>query len=1299
MECLVDTGSMITIIEEDAFNRFIRPSCGEMKQAGSWLQIQAANGLDIPYIGYVEIDVEVDGIVIPNRGVVVTKRSAASSGIPALLGTNVLQHLPNFQKILTPKHSSFIRVAGRRDILIPAGTECPVRVSIPSLDQDGLVEPLTRNLPGGLQVPAAVIDARKNVSVVKVLNLGVRDVWLRPRTRLGTVSPSNVLDDEVSFQVIDRKVTVNVNKVEACKNSTNLPVGLDLSGLHGSPHLATAETLFSRYSSIFVKKDDELGCTNIVKHRIKLNDNTPVRLPYRRIPPTQLEEFKHHIQQLLAKKIVRPSSSEYASPIVLVRKKSGGLRMCVDFRHLNAKTQKDAYPLPRIDESIDALAGSRFFSTMDLQSAFHQVEVENEDKPKTAFTTPLGLLEFNRMPFSLCNAPATYQRLMQHVFNAETFKILLVYLDDIVVFSKTEEEMLQRLEIAFKKLEEVGLKLEIDKCQFFRRKVKFLGHEVSEEGISTDPEKVRAASEWPRPCTTKELRSFLGFTSYYRKFMKGFAQIAAPLHKLVAISNEGKKKKNNPIVSQWNEICEDAFNQLREAVSTAPVLGYADYRLPFIVETDASNDGLGAVLSQVQDGKQRVIAYASRGLRGGERNMQNYSSKKLELLALKWSVTEKFRDYLLGGTCTVFTDNNPLTHVMSQKKLPALEQRWVNALASFDLTIKYRPGKENSNADGLSRRPQEVEIEDVFSCMAQVLTCTALPLELQRASLALSQESVLAKCLSVETSVTSPFPRYNTEDVATMQKKEQGIATLSHYYHLRRCPSAKERKEMSTETRKFLQQVKVLEESDSLLYRVIQDPLKGKRRQLLVPECLRSEILTGLHDNAGHQGGERTEALIRERFYWPGIRNSVKDWISRCKRSTLAKMPHKHVKTPMESILATRPLEVVCMDFTILEPACGKENVLVITDVFTKFTVAVATKDQTASTTAKALVHEWFSRYGPPSRLHSDQGANFEGKVIQHLCQLYGIKKSRTTPYHPQGNGQTERFNRTLHDLLRSLPHEKKRKWPDHLAEVVYSYNITPHASTGISPFYLMFGRDPKLPIDTLFGQCEERDGLPAESWVSVHQKRLQEAYTKVCETLEKSAKERKKIYDRKAKDAPLEVGTRVYVRNHPKGRNKIQDKFTDRAFKIMRRIGDKDIYQIEPADGFGLPKTVGRAEIRACEHQEEITKVNKRHRITAERKTIQRSMTAVSSSDSDCEIQIIQDAQSQESPETEPSEISLSSSSSSEMQTEIRRTNRRNAGQHRNPNREPRSVVIPLPQTHCSTYKIRSVAKESVFW
>lgn len=478
-----------------------------------------------------------------------------------------------------------------------------------------------------------------------------------------------------------------------------------------------AKALLIKYRSLFAKTDMDVGCTNLITHEIPLLEETPVRQPYRRIHPSQYEVVRAHIKQLLDSQIIRESSSPYSSPIVLVQKKDGGLRMCVDYRQLNAKTRKDAFPLPRIEESLDGLTGAKWFSTLDLASGYSQVEVAEKDRAKTAFCTPFGLFEFNRMPFGLCNAPSTFQRLMERMFGDCWYQSVLLYLDDLIVFSSSVKQHLERLEEVFLRLQKQSLKVKLSKCHFFQTRVRYLGHVVSAEGVTTDPDKVAAVRDWKTPSNLVELRSFLGFASYYRRFVAGFAKMAAPLHRVVAQLNVAGKRGKTPRKSlglYWNIECDDSFHQLKQALISAPVLAYADFQKPFVLEIDASHSGLGAVLSQEHDGKLRPVAFASRGLRPSEKNMQNYSSMKLEFLALKWAVSEKFREYLLGTSCTVYTDNNPLRY-LDTAKLGAVEQRWAAQLAAFNLTLQYRPGSRNGNADALSRQYMEPKLSEVHS--------------------------------------------------------------------------------------------------------------------------------------------------------------------------------------------------------------------------------------------------------------------------------------------------------------------------------------------------------------------------------------------------------------------------------------------------------------------------------------------------------------------------------------------------------------------------------------------------------
>ena len=381
---------------------------------------------------------------------------------------------------------------------------------------------------------------------------------------------------------------------------------------------------------------------------------------------------------------IRRSFSPWASAVVLVRKKDRGLMVCIDLQKPNNHTIKDGYALPRIDDTLDCLHGAMWFSTLDLKSRYWQVELEEEAKSLTAFTMgPLGFWECERMPFGLTNAPATFQRLMESCLDELHLSWCIIYLDDIIVFSQTPEEHLVRLQVVFDKLKAAGLKLKPSKCELFREEINYLGHVVGHKGIATDPKKIEAVTEWPRSTTVTEVRSFLGFVGYYRRFIPNFSKVAKPLNILLqnleGTSNEKKKFK-----VQWGPEQQEAFETLQRLCAEVPILAYADFKAPFILYTDASGDGLGAALYQNQDGQRRVIAYASRSLSTSERN---YPAHKLQFLTLKWAITDKFHEYLYGAEFQVFTDNSPLTYILTTAKLDATGHRWVAALSNYTFSI------------------------------------------------------------------------------------------------------------------------------------------------------------------------------------------------------------------------------------------------------------------------------------------------------------------------------------------------------------------------------------------------------------------------------------------------------------------------------------------------------------------------------------------------------------------------------------------------------------------------------------
>lgn len=1206
--CLVDTGSMVSTITESCFSTNFGSWGQEQLRSCHWLQLRAANGLSIPYIGYLELDIELCGRLVLGCGVLVVKDppGGVCAQVPGVLGMNILRRcyrelfgqygtalfdLPlvsqapsSISQALHYCHhvdaqpvseqGGRVKARGRRVSRIPGGTMKLVAATCSAQYSTGTVlfEPVDSGLPAGLLVSPALVRVNYGTVYVPVVNVGTVEVVLYASTIMGTVNQVYMvsLPPQVT-EVSSSTARVSVQVAQATPTEQEKIGSIDLSVLPLEEQ-AEVRALLEKYSSVFSMHDGDLGCTNLISHGIPLLDDVPVRQRYRRIPPSEYEVVKAHINQLLETQVIRESCSPYASPIVLVKKKDGSLRLCVDYRHLNSKTRRDAFPLPRIEETLDSLAGSRWFSTMDLASGYNQVPVEEADKPKTAFCTPFGLFEWNRMPFGLCNAPSTFQRLMERLFGDQQCQSLLLYLDDIVVFSSSVRQHLDRMEVVLQRLQKEGLKVKLSKCAFFKEEVRYLGHVISSEGVSTDPDKIKAVTQWCCPTSVAELRSFLGFASYYRRFVEGFSRLAAPLHRLVAEVAAPKNKAHGrgSFARAWSEECESSFEVLKSKLTTAPVLAYADFSLPFILEVDASYGGLGAVLSQEQQGKVRPIAYGSRSLKPTERNTSTYSSMKLEFLALKWAMTEKFREYLLGHKCVVFTDNNPLSYLMSAK-LGAMEHRWAAQLAAFDFELKYRSGRSNRNADALSRQytPVPGEVQDLG-------LGTTIPVLLQRAA---QGERV------AQVNQMTLFPCYSGSDLSTQQKADPTIQELLVFWRQKSPPSSEERKALSRLAVVLLRQWDRLVEIEGVLYRRVFRPDGGEEvLQVLLPAAMKQEVLTQLHQQHGHQGVERTGQLVRQRCYWPGMSQDIARWCRECERCQCAKDTRPTPGSFMGHLLAARPNEILAVDFTLLECSrSGLEHVLVMTDIFTKYTLAVPTRDQRAETVAQVLVVEWFCKFGVPGRIHSDQGRNFESALIKQLCCLYGVEKSRTTPYHPSGNGQCERFNRTLHNLLRTLPVSQKGDWPSCLPQVLFAYNTTPHQSTGESPYFLMFGQEPRLPVDFLLGRIQAPLAGSVHRWMLEHQDRLQVAFKGARERLRAAADHRKVRHDEQVLDAPLREGQLVYLRDYGvRGRHKIQDLWSSVVHQVVKAPQEGGVvYTVAPMDELSKVKHVHRSLLK----------------------------------------------------------------------------------------------------------------------
>jgi hypothetical protein len=426
-----------------------------------------------------------------------------------------------------------------------------------------------------------------------------------------------------------------------------------------------------------------------IEFAIELQPGTaPIsKRPYR-MPPAELAKLKKQLQELLDKRFIRPSTSPWGCPALFVKKKDESLRLCVDYHPLNAVTIKNKYPLPRIDVLFDQLVGAKVFSKIDLRSGYHQIKIRASDIPKTAFSTRYGLYEYLVMSFGLTNAPAYFMYLMNSVFMPELDKFVVVFIDDILVYSKNEAEHAEHLHIVLQRLHDHRLYAKLSKYEFWLREIKFLGHNISPDGVSVDPEKVQEVINWKPLATVRQIRSFLGLAGYYRRFILDFSRIAKPMTELL--------KKG--VKYEWSQKCEDAFHALRQHLTTAPVLAQPDNTKSFEVYCDASGTGLGCVLMQ----DNRVIAYASRALRPHE---QNYPTHDLELAAIVHAL-KIWRHYLMGAHCNIYTDHKSLKYIFTQADLNMRQRRWLELIKDYDLEVHYHPGKANVVADALSRKAQ-----------------------------------------------------------------------------------------------------------------------------------------------------------------------------------------------------------------------------------------------------------------------------------------------------------------------------------------------------------------------------------------------------------------------------------------------------------------------------------------------------------------------------------------------------------------------------------------------------------------
>lgn len=831
-------------------------------------------------------------------------------------------------------------------------------------------------------------------------------------------------------------------------------------------------SLLNEFADIF---SERLEATPYAEHAIKLTEETPIAVPPYRLSPTKKKILEEELERMLAADIIESCESPFAAPVVLVPKKDGSYRVCVDYRKINAVTVPDRYPLPRIDELLHAAKKTKYMTTIDLRSGYWQVPVKEEDRDKTAFTSPFGNFRFKRMPFGLRNSPSTFQRLIDRLRSGLKDTLVLAYLDDIMILSSTIEEHLADLRAVFMRLRLFKLKANRTKCIFVRPKIRYLGHLLTPHGIQPDPAKVAAITDMLPPKNVKQLLTFIQTASWFRKFIPGYANLTKPLSDLT--------RKNAPWKWEAREV--EAFEEVKRLLTCAPILRQADHQAPFIVRTDASSYAIGAALLQGESPNEKPIEYASRLLTTAE---QNYSTTEREALAVVWAC-EKFRGYLENAKIKILSDHQPLRWLMSLKSPTGRLARWSLLLQSYDLAIEYTPGRCNAIADTLSRPPRE-------------------------------EDSVTDICTTIV-----DLPVADGSGIRELQLEDPDLAKIA---------KALEATDDPVNATNWSERGYVM--VNGILFRYSPDS-EDEEAQQVVPKSQIPKILYEYHDSslAGHYGVEKTLQKISRRYYWPGMRRSITQHVKECIECQRFKPSNHKPSGLLQTPIQNQRFEVLAMDLfgPLPETTDGFRWIFVIEDTSTRWVELFPLQTATAEICARTLVDEIILRYGTPRRVISDNGSQFVGEVMQAVAYCLGFKQVLTPSYHPEAN-PVERKNRDIKTQLAILTTESHTAWKDHLPSIRFAMNSTVSAATGHTPAFLTFGRELRTPDDVqrdLRGIIEKAPFVPQ---ITPYLKVFSKVLARIRDGVYQEQDRSKLSADKRRIPGPnYEIGDKVLVETH----------------------------------------------------------------------------------------------------------------------------------------------------------------------
>jgi transposase InsO family protein len=806
----------------------------------------------------------------------------------------------------------------------------------------------------------------------------------------------------------------------------------------------------------------------------------PIRSKSRPIPHSLKEPVRTAIFEQLNAGLIRHSKSEWASPLHIVMKQDGTIRITVDYKRLNNVIEFDPYPMPNASQMYEELADSSWFSKFDFYKAYHQIPVAPVCIKYTAFICEWGLFEYPSMPLGIKTAAAWFQRCIDITFQALIIKgSLRGFLDDMVLFSKNLQEHLADALDLVQIMKSATLKVSLKKCELAQEEITFLGKVISKSKVRNCPKRAECIRNMPLASTYKSLQSALGIFNYQRPFIDKYADLAQPLYDMLELKSiprnfiKSNGLANGKYVLPWTAAQISQFEIMKQATSDSLELYHPDFRFHMNIRADASDKGYGGYVFQDIEGKRQVLGFHSKTYTRAQRN---YSAGERELLSI-YKLIEVFHTILFGRHFTVYTDHLPLTFLFSKAEPSKRLQRWFENLAIYSFTIKYIPGKENIVADALSRlyddedSPETAFSDEDFNDIILANLHKEFP-DHKPHNKAEAPDASSASTLIATLNTSQDNGAYEAH--AQQQQADPDLTWIKDLIN-RHGESRPILTSFANSIHRMLyKEYEELRIIDDILYLETEDPIGNTSLRYVLPAHLVDQVLFAPHNTVygGHLGRKRTKHKALERFYRPGLATAIAKYVNQCPECQKSKTSRKKTRAEMLVMKPTYTNQIIASDFAGPFNLSRRNNryIQIVTDLFSKYTIIIAQPNKETKTAAKGIVEQWCCIFGLPIACLTDQGREYQSQLWDALCELWDIERLKTTPYHPEADGQSEKRVQTTKSMITAYVDQTKQDdWDEYLPYLTLAYNTGVHCTTKFSSFEAMFGRKPKLPIDLIF--------------------------------------------------------------------------------------------------------------------------------------------------------------------------------------------------------------------------------------